>query len=240
MAKTRKAGKKGAGAGTATALTIPDLRKRFDSIEEFARRNPDNIKGFSSLWKKMFGKSVSDQAARDYLAFVRESKSSTGSQKGGALGAPLDYTLRPGTETPYGNFPPYVVSGFQYQGQDSQLLTKIPSLTPPAGLGTNAFPTAIQSGGLRKRSTRKGNALNSRLNVTRKQKGGALPPLSTAVAEMMTRPAQMGSPPTAIQDLQMLGKGVNTLSSPRPEVPGPFVSGLQSGPIFSENIIQTV
>lgn len=240
MAKTRKAGKK--GAVRATALTVPDLRKRFDSIEEFARRNPDDVKGFSSLWKKLFGKSVSDQAARDYLAFVRESKGSTTGQKGGAMpaagsaGAPLDYTLRPGTEIPYGNFPPYVVSGFQYQGFDSQNLTKIPTLTPPAGLGTNAFPTAIQSGGRRK--TRKGSLPGLRL--TRKQKGGALPALSSAMAEMFSRPAGMSSPPNAAQDLQLLAKGVNTLPSPRPEVPGPFVSGIQTGPIFSENIISGV
>jgi hypothetical protein len=233
MAKTRKAGKKG---GSTTALTVPDLRKRFDSIEEIARRNPDDVKGFSAHWKKMFGKSVSDQAARDYLAFVRETK---GNQKGGAMpatsaaGAPLDYTLRPGTETPYGNFPPYNVSGLQYQGQDSQLLTKFTTLTPPAGLGSNAYPAAIQSGGRRK--TRKGSSPGSRL--TRKQKGGALPPLTTAMAEMFSRPAGMNSPPNAAQDAQMLAKGVNSLSSPRPEVPGPFVTGLQTGPIFSENII---
>lgn len=224
MAKTRKQKK----TGLKDALTIPDLRKRFDMIEEFSVKHNGDVKGFQELWKKMFGKSVSEGAARDYLAYARQGSSSSGSsatQKGGALplaGAPLDYQVRPGAETPYGNFPPYVVSGFQYQGFDSQNLTKIPTLTPPAGLGSDKFPEAITGQNATKQS---GGARKSRAGRrTRKQKGGSLPSLFDAAREAMSRPFGMGAPPNAAQDAQMLAKGVNSLSSPRPEIPGPFVT----------------
>jgi hypothetical protein len=72
---------------------------------------------------------------------------------------------------------------------------------PAVGLGDNT----VQKGGKRTRKNRK-------------QGGGALPSFGTSLAEFVSRPFGMASPPTPAQDAQMLMKGYNNFSSPRPEV----------------------
>jgi hypothetical protein len=196
--KTRKVPKHSQSRG----MTIPQLRQAFEKIEAFVSKHKEDVDGFRKEWKKVFGKTVSEEAARDYLAFVREH--GVKEQSGGS--APVGYDLRAGADIPYGSFPEYVQSGFMMPS-DSFTLQKGDLLTPiiPAGMGSNA----VMKGG--KRSGRK----------TRKQKkqaGGAyLPSLATAAQEFMTRPFTMNSPPTTLQQYQMESKGVNGFPSGRPE-----------------------
>lgn len=216
--KTRKASK---SMSSQKSLTIPQLRKAFHHIEQFVQKNPDDIKGFCDEWKKVFGVKVSEEAARDYLAFVREHPSS--SQSGG--GAPVGYDLRAGADIPYGSFPEYIQSGFGFANIDSfRAQSGKEDITPiiPAGMGSNA----VMKGG--KQSKRK----------TRKQKkqsgGGNFPSLTTALQEFANRPFLMNSPATTLQQTQMEVKGVNGFPSGRPEEN--TLPPLSHQPIYSASI----
>jgi hypothetical protein len=197
--KTRK--NKSASKG----MTVPQLRKSFEHIETYARKN--DLGAFRKEWKKTFGKPITESAAKDYLSFLKTAD--THSQKGGAqplTGAPLDYSLRAGSDpSTAANVPPYVQSGFGFANMDSfRLMSGLENITPriPADMGRND----VISGGGKKRKTRKG------------QKGGALPSLSTAVSEFMTRPFTMQSPPSTGNILTMAAKGhTGEFDSPRPE-----------------------
>ena len=206
-------------AGKTRKLTIPQLRKAFERIESYVKTHKDDVKGFRKEWKQTFGKDVSEEAARDYLAFVRDMKQ----QSGGA--APVDYDLRAGADIPHGNFPAYVDSGFGFANVDSfRAQSGKEDITPiiPVGMGSN---TVMKGGKRSKRKTRK----------LKKQKGGAyLPSLTTAVSEFMTRPFGMSSPPTTAQQTQMEAKGVAGFPSGRPE-DNPLPP-LTNQPIYSATI----
>lgn len=208
--KTRKAtGQK--------ALTIPQLRKRFEQLDKFLQSKVAKLEGdkateaFRSEWKKLFGKPVSAEAARDYLAFVRTQKA----QKGGALpeGAPIDQMLRAGTDIPYGSFPPFVTQGFGFANHDSFIQDcgkPNPFPLPPAGLGSNEIGKAFTGGG-----RRKAHGQTRRRSAGRKgqQRGGGI---GSAIDEAFQRPLGMGMPPSMLQGAQMEFKGIEMPSS-RPE-----------------------
>jgi hypothetical protein len=201
-------------------LTVPQLRKSFEHIHSYVKKHNNDVPGFRKEWKKIFGKDVSEEAARDYLAFMKEH--GTRAQSGGSFSpAPIDYDMRAGADIPYGNFPAYVSSGFGFANIDSfHAQSGKEDITPilPQGLGSNA----VMKGG--KRKTRKG-----------KQHGGAyLPSLTTAVSEFVNRPFGMNSPPTTSQQTQMEIKGVNGFPSGRPE-DNPLPS-LTNQPIYSASI----
>lgn len=185
-------------------MTVPQLRKSFEHIESYAKKH--DISAFRKEWKKTFGKPISEHAAKDYISFLK----SNDSQSGGGTplaGAPLDYTLRAGADpSTAAHVPPYVQSGFGFANMDSfRMMSGKEDISPriPADMGSNAV-----GGG--KRKTRK---------FKKSQKGGAFPSVSTAVAEMMSRPLAMNSPPHVGNDLIMASKAhAGDLSSPRPEV----------------------
>jgi hypothetical protein len=196
-------------------MTIPKLRRAFESLDAFLQRkikSPTIESEFRKEWRKLFGKPVSEEAAKDYIAYVKSIKTP---QKGGGAplsGAPIDFMLRQGAPAP-DNAVPYVASGFGF--------ANVPSFSPTqcgkedstpvlrAGFGTNTFPGAIVGGG--KRKTRK------------QQKGGALPGFLNTMAEMAQRPLMMSSPPNGGQDLQMGVKGVNLVSGDPVSNPLKFV-----------------
>lgn len=97
----------------AKVLTIPQLRKAFDTIEKESKhiKSPEE---FQKLWKSVFHKSIDSKAAEAYLAMTsKKGKSRTRKQKGGV--APIDYMLRPGIDSSsYGNYLPYVSSGLGF------------------------------------------------------------------------------------------------------------------------------
>jgi len=203
--KTRKQSKK------STAMTIPQLRKAFDHINKFVSKAGNTLEGFRKEWKKTFGKEVSVKAAQDYLNWLTLTKKK---QSGGAAvhlsPASLDYALTPGGNN-VGSYPEYIEGGFGFANVEQRIAT------PPA-------PTI---GGKRRKT------------IKNKQKGGAfLDTLfgnnSEAVSrfsELVSRPfVNTSSSPSMLAsgfapvnptgmgtDMQMLSKGYNGLSSPRPE-----------------------
>lgn len=199
--KTRKVQQK----VKATGMTIPELRRAFEHIDHFMDTKVKSLKGkdattaFRKEWKKVFGKDVSEDAAREYLDFIA---ANTKTQKGGA--APLSYEMRAGADIPYGSFPKYVSSGFGFANHDSLLSScgkpnGFPTTTP-VGLGSNQ----VMKGGSKKRQTRK-----------QKQQGGGL---GHVLMEAITRPFAAQPVPSVQQDVQMMAKGGAGFPSPRPEI----------------------
>ena len=176
---TRKVDKKGKG------MTIPQLRRAFEDIQEFVKKTKYSLPEFRKHWEKVFGKSVSLKAAKEYLEYLKEHHANP-KQHGGM--APLDYQLRPGVDGVYGNFPPYVSSGFGPTLRDSFTMgCGKEDISPrvPASMGSNLF------------SAKGGGKKYKKHQTRRKQRGGALisPTLSNIVAEALNRPVLSSSPP---------------------------------------------
>ena len=111
------------------ALTIPELRRAFEHIEEYAMAHMNDVKGLQEEWKKVFYKDLDKDSALAYLEHVKtlpkKVKALRGTRKvnyGGAAlaGAPLEYMTRPGIyltqggidENSYAQVPKYIASGF--------------------------------------------------------------------------------------------------------------------------------
>ena len=110
-------------------LTIPEIKNSFDNVSrgtydilKEGGSSAEQVKKFQKLWKSIFHRPVSSEAAEAYLKMKRISKEGRPStrknkkQKGGSAlsGAPLDYTLRPGVDAPgYGNFVEYQTAGLK-------------------------------------------------------------------------------------------------------------------------------
>jgi hypothetical protein len=127
-------------------MTIPEIKTSFDTVGRETQNiikeggtPAEQVKKFQKLWKSVFHRPVKADAAESYLQFKRkvsEKKPSrntsrklrggTGLQgqilKGGAsiAGAPVDYTLRPGIDSTYGNFPEYQSSGLKFYDSINQ------------------------------------------------------------------------------------------------------------------------
>ena len=202
VSKTRKS------TNSVKSLSVPELRRAFEHIDRFVDTKvlrlseKEGVAAFRREWKKTFGQ-ISEKAAKDYLHYMRSTATSK-KQKGGAVTvlspAAVGYDMRACEGGP--SVPPYVAGGLALPA-DSQIGASRGAdfPLPAAGLGDNTF----QKGGKRGRKTRK-------------QRGGALPSFGTALAEFVSRPFGMAAPPTPAQDAQMMMKGYNQFSSPRPEV----------------------
>ena len=216
--KTRKI-KNNAGK----AMTVPQLRRAFEHIDQFVAKKGTDVEAFRKEWKKTFGKEVSKAASEDYLKFVKSKKS----QRGGSSSmspASIGYDMRAGTDTPYGSFNKYVSDGFGFANADSvaaacgreNISPRLPVMESPVAM----LPADLGS-----------NKVGGRRRKTRKQKGGAftIAQFLSNGAEAMQRPMGMGtvlSPNTAgpFYASQMLAKGYPTgtagiFNSPRPEIP---------------------
>jgi hypothetical protein len=104
-----------------TALTIPELRKGLDYIQQYStslvksggKSISEMASKFAAEWKKVFGKTLSKNAAEAYIRNMFDMKKKykkTRKQRGGV--APIEYMMRPGTDIPYGVFTKHVTSGF--------------------------------------------------------------------------------------------------------------------------------
>jgi hypothetical protein len=191
--------------------TVPELRRAFEHIDKFVERKimrlseKEGVAAFRKEWKKVFGQ-ISEQSAKDYLQVMRNGAKR--SQKGGAVTilspAAIGYEMRAGEGGP--SVPPYVTRGLELPA-DSQIgPSRAADFPVPAdSTGSNA----VQAGGRRRKT---------RSKKSKRQQGGALPSFGTALAEFVSRPFGMGAPPSPSQDAQMLMKGYNQFSSPRPEI----------------------
>lgn len=133
-------------------LTIPQLRKAFDhmdtvveSLRKMAKHSfSDAVIVYREEWRKTFHRDLSPADASAYLKFrfgIQSGKTRRSRTRGGSLalaGAPLDYSLRPGVNGVYGNFPSY-----QQEGLDRYYTSAI-----TAECGQNGFPTEQQGGAL--------------------------------------------------------------------------------------------
>lgn len=198
--KTRKVQK------TKKAMTIPQLRRAFEHIDAFVAKKGTDVTSFSKEWKKTFGKEVSPTAAKEYLAFVAK----RGKMTGGS--APLSYEMRQGV--PQGSYPQYVQDGFGFanhlssEGQQGNVQGP-----PPASLGQNTVGGGKKQ---KKRKTKKNQKGGSNLSPTNWDK------IVSVGSSLMTRPFTPNSlsAPTSIgMDAQLRGLAVNTMASPRPEIP---------------------
>lgn len=190
-------------------LSIPELRRAFEYIEEYAMKHPNDVKAFRQEWKKVFYKQVDTESAEEYLRHIRESKPKvlrrSKTIKGGAdalAGAPLDYTTRSGIYiTPgidngsYAHVPKYVSSGF-WNPEPGISYDPVQGQPPwpkvPADMGSNL----VKGGNRKSRKLRKGGSLQ------------------TAVEQIGMRLFGSSSPPTALQSVEAKFAGRNVDPSP--------------------------
>lgn len=181
-------------------MSLPELRKSLQYIESYAKKalaTTDNMRSaavdFANEWYAVFQKKLDVNEAMEYLKHattysVKGEKGQKG-QKGGD--APLDYTMRPGTLPPYGNFLPYVEKGFDV-GIPEMSSTALaaqggtPTLTPYPDTGSNA----VIKGGKRR-------------TFKRKMAGGSF--LDT-IKQVFTHPPGQ-SPPSVLSDVVASSKG---------------------------------
>jgi hypothetical protein len=217
--KTRRLSKK-VEASASAALTIPQLRKSFEHIENFVQKKvlhmseKEGLKAFCKEWKKTFG-TISEESAKDYLDYMR-SQQKKHTQKGGAVTvlspAAVGYEMSQpsGLGVAQPSYPAYINGGFLPPPMDSVAATcgKASAFLPPAAdTGSNEW-VPMKGGGRRSRRI-------SKKKNKQAQRGGSL---GTALSEFLTRPFGMGSPPTMLQDVGHRLSGQPGLASPRPEI----------------------
>lgn len=229
-----------------STMTIPQLRKSFDHIEEYTadllRREKDMKKcrkAFQEEWMRVFHRSIDDKAADAYLHFEskKSKKAKTRRMKGGSAlgGAPLDYSTRPGIYGVYGTFPEYIGAGFSFGNDINKMAIQegcnsaaeaAKFQAPYTGFGAPSL--AAQKGGKKGKKTRK----------TRKMKGGA-PTFSEFASALSFRPLLASTPPTTGYTSMMEFKGAapfpsataNTANPPyqpyKPSVLAPMLGAIQ-------------
>lgn len=206
-------------------MTIPQLRKAFDHIENYSlallRRESDVKKrraAFQEEWMKTFHRSVDDKAADAYLQFESKKmkKGKTKKQRGGAAlaGAPLDYSTRPGIYGVYGEFPAYISGGFATMGDATNKMAiqegcnsaaeAAKFQAPYTGFGAPSLMS--QKGGKSRRTKGK------RSRKTRRMKGGA-PTWGEFASALTLRPMTASAPPSMLHTTMMDWKGAAPLPS---------------------------
>lgn len=240
MPQTRRLRKGSKGKGT-DVLTIPELRRAFEHVENFVVANllaprKELVEGFQKEWKLTFHKELSRSDAEAYVDHVKAMHKVTEAMTrkrrrhphhgGGAAplaGAPLDYMTRPGlyitpgvNQGSYALVPAYVDKGFwnPEPGHSYDPVpgqTRYPTLTP-AGMGSNLVSDIGKQGG-GTRSKRQGRR--------RTLRGGAtfLDASLTAARQLMMRPIPSSQPPSALQDAQTAAYGQPLGASPEASQP---------------------
>ena len=215
--KTRKNGK------TKGVHTIPQLRRLFESIEEFVdsrivkRESKESLsKEVRKEWKRLFHKELDKKAADSFIEhrmMPKKGLRATRKHGGGVLeGAPIDHTTRPGlnltpgaipvngqlplsTGSGFGSYIDYIGSGFRTP-EIAQTYDPVPKQQP--------FPIPYAStgsnmvgAGRRKRKIRGGNAL-----LTQAFSRPFLSSVSAGIGQdmqSMWNGSQLGSSPDQVQ-----------------------------------------
>ena len=167
--KTRKANSRKVNKVNKSVLTIPQLRKAFDHMDQVVEklRNKskhsfsDAVIQYRDEWRKVFKRDLPPADAAAYLKFrygLKSGKSKTRRSKtrGGAnalAGATLDYQMRPGQVGVYGQFPSYQQEGLdRYYGSALSADCGKPNGFPVDGSaasqagGSNGLFRPLQSG----------------------------------------------------------------------------------------------
>jgi len=192
---------------SARALTIPELKSAFESVDAETHKllkaglpQAEQTKKFQAIWKSHFHRAVSKEAAESYLQVKRATgirpvvKKGTRKMKGGAgalAGAPLDHMTGPGVSGSYGSFPAYQAQGLSFyntinqSGIAQECGTKDFTPNVPETIGSNE---ALKGGGM-----------SDLLHVTE------------------NRPIASAAPPGVLQDIQQYWQGRPLGASPAPE-----------------------
>ena len=210
-------------------FTVPELRRAFDHIDGFARNllhssssMDAKIAEFCEEWKRTFYREIKHDSAKVYLETLKEEMpkkkqdGKTRRLRGGAaplVGAPLDYTTRPGVypmpgglnQNSYAQVPAYVDKGFWNPAQSHQYdpvpgQTRYVTHTPP-GMGYNR----VIGGGKRKSA--------------RKLRGGSAPlgqAFMDTLSQVASRIAPSTIPPNPINDATTAFRGQQLGQSPDP------------------------
>lgn len=211
-------------------MTIPQLRKTFDHIEEFTmnllvseKDVKKRRKAFQNEWMKVFHREVDDKAADAYLEFESKKVKKMGKtrkQKGGTLsGAPLDYSTRPGIYGVYGTFPEYISAGFSTFGDATNKMAiqegcnsaaeAAKFQAPYTGFGAASL---AQKGGKSHKGSKKTRKI-------RKQKGGVS--WGDFASALSFRPLTASAPPGQIYSAMMDFKGAQPYPSSLPNTGSP-------------------
>jgi hypothetical protein len=221
-------------------LTIPELRRAFEHIENFVVANllaprKELVEGLQEEWKLTFHKDLGRSDAEAYVdhvkamhkvteAMTRRRRRHPHPHHGGAAplaGAPLDYTTRPGlyitpgvNQGSYALVPAYVDKGF-WNPEPGHSYDPVPGQTryptlTPAGMGSNLVSDIGKQSGGAKQKGRR-----------RTLRGGAtfLDASLTAARQMMMRPIPSSQPPSALQDAQTAAFGQPLGASPEASQP---------------------
>ena len=188
-------------------LTIPELKRSFDAVDSEVHAllkqglpAEEEAKKFQAIWKRIFHRPVTKDAAVAYLQVKRASgtrpvaKHHTRKMKGGAAplaGAPLDYMTRPGVDGAYGSFPAYQAQGLSFYNTINQQ-----GITQECGV---------------KDFTPKVSAM---IGSNEPLKGGALKDLAHLAA---ANPIPASAPPGLFNDIQSTMQGKQLGASPAPE-----------------------
>jgi len=233
-----------------SSMTIPQLRKAFDHIEDFSltlvKRERDATKrrkAFQEEWMKVFHRHIDDKAADAYLQFEAKKtkgKGQTRRMKGGAAlaGAPLDYSTRPGIYGVYGEFPQYIASGFSTFGDATNKMAiqegcnsaaeAAKFQAPYTGFGA---PSLLSQKGGKSRKQKKGG------RKTRKQRGGA-PSWGEFASALTFRPLTSSAPPSQLYTQMMEWKGSEPYPSSLPNTGTPPYQAIK--PITQTAIAGTI
>ena len=217
-----------------SSMTIPQLRKAFDHIENYTMsllsREKDAKRrrsAFQDEWMKVFHRSIDDKAADAYLQFESKKAKKSGKTRrmrgGGAAlaGAPLDYSTRPGIYGVYGTFPEYISAGFSIFGDATNKMAiqegcnsaaeAAKFQAPYTGFGAPSL--MAQKGGKSRKGRKSGRK-------TRKQRGGA-PSWGEFASAVTFRPLTSEAPPSQLYTTMMEWKGSAPYPSSLPNTGSP-------------------
>jgi hypothetical protein len=189
--------------GGAAAMTIPQLRKAFERMEQFAG-GAKSAEDVQREWKKIFGgKGITKDQAKSYLNEYKQG----GRQSGGT--APGLYTAAgsiPGQATDggydvYGSYPKYLMSGFDVgvpRMSAGDLCGKAAvASTPLPGMGSNLVGGGQRRKGKKTRKAGKGKKLRKTLRGGNRLPEATNPTTALQDAGTYFRGQQMGASPSA-------------------------------------------
>lgn len=87
--------------------TVAQIQKRMSAFDEYARTHTKS-ENLCEKWRELFGTELNKKSADAFVSYYRKMKQNKGTrkQRGGVVGAPLNYTMTPGVNVSvYGRFP---------------------------------------------------------------------------------------------------------------------------------------
>jgi len=188
----------------AKTMSIPQLRKAFEYMENFASGGVKSTEDIQKEWKNVFGgKGITKEQAKSYLNEYKNRKQDGGASPGlyTAAGS-IPGQITPGGYDVYGSYPKYLMSGFGVGvpiNSQTQLCGKAEvSSTPLPDTGSNLV------GGARKQRGSKSKTRKAGKNTRKTLRGGNRMPEATnptsALQDAATafRGQPMGSSPSAV------------------------------------------